>query len=438
MRSTLSSKGRWSRPFPMAVSCPRLSMVLKNCRATTCLASSTLRSVRTFWVISKSFRSISCAIWRSILGLSVKLTDSVCIALRVLSSSDLLLCVLPLPAPVADVKRLLCVRSVGATTTTAGGALVMGENSRALLPACARFVRPDGCRVLALGRLMTTSNQSRATVRMRAIIGTPSGYRPHIMRTFSTVTLTQLLVVLYIASCAVASIRPGTHLSLHDDKKYVGQPTSNLTIHARGGASRCVQNVFGKVLSNLCPHHQLPLAYGLMVRGGDAEGLSLEPSPTATFIAEAIPRGGEAPAAAKAVRYAAYGSELAEAFRPVVTPTTILSLYGVTFTYMGGVIAAAAKAAAAGGFASLMRGTLLEVIFQVVANLIIPTGLVHLLVHYCHEALEKLDVEGFVANWGPTSLGLAVIPFLPLMDPFLEHAIEKSFNSVWPQKAKAA
>ena len=166
---------------------------------------------------------------------------------------------------------------------------------------------------------MTTSNQSRATVRMRAIIGTPSGYRPTLiqarinkMRTFSTVTLTQLLVVLYIASCAVASIRPGTHLSLHDNKKYVGQPTSNLTIHARGGASRCVQNVFGKILSNLCPHHQLPLAYGLMVRGGDAEGLSLEPSPTATFIAEAIPRGGEAPAAAKAVRYAAYGSELAE------------------------------------------------------------------------------------------------------------------------------
>ena len=56
---------------------------------------------------------------------------------------------------------------------------------------------------------------------------------------------------------------------------------------------------------------------------------------------------------------------LLAAFRPVVTPTTILSLYGVTFTYMGGVIAAAAKAAAAGGFASLMRGTLLEVIFQV-------------------------------------------------------------------------
>ena len=90
------------------------------------------------------------------------------------------------------------------------------------------------------------------------------------------------------------------------------------------------------------------------------------------------------------------------AFRPVASPTTILSLYGVTFTYMGGVILAAAKAASSGGLPSLIRGTLLEVIFQVVANLVIPTGLVHLLVHYCHEALKKLDIGGLVGDWGPT------------------------------------
>lgn len=122
----------------------------------------------------------------------------------------------------------------------------------------------------------------------------------------------------------------------------------------------------------------------------------------------------------------------------MATQTTIASLYGVTFAYMGGIILGAAKKSAVGGLLALLRGTLLEVLFQVVANLIIPTGLVHLLVHYCHEVLEKFGVGGLAGVWGPTSLGLAVIPFLPLMDPFLEHTIDKSFSTIWPEGKEKA
>jgi len=92
----------------------------------------------------------------------------------------------------------------------------------------------------------------------------------------------------------------------------------------------------------------------------------------------------------------------APAFRPVATEPTILSLYGVTFTYMTGVILAAAKSASSNGFVSLLRGTVLEFFFQVLANLIIPTGLVHLLVHYAHVVLERIGVGGFVGDWAPT------------------------------------
>jgi hypothetical protein len=69
---------------------------------------------------------------------------------------------------------------------------------------------------------------------------------------------------------------------------------------------------------------------------------------------------------------------------------------------MGGVIMNAAKVASANGFHSLLRGTFLEIIFQVVANLVIPTGLVHLLVHYSHELLETAGVGGAVGAWAPT------------------------------------
>ncbi|GMH53761.1 hypothetical protein TrRE_jg6116 [Triparma retinervis] len=95
-------------------------------------------------------------------------------------------------------------------------------------------------------------------------------------------------------------------------------------------------------------------------------------------------------------------SNALESFRPVATPTTIASLYGVTLTYMFGVIINAAKLSSSNGLPTLLRGTTLEVIFQVVANLIIPTGLVHMLVHYSHEIMEKAGVGGTVGAWAPT------------------------------------
>jgi hypothetical protein len=37
-----------------------------------------------------------------------------------------------------------------------------------------------------------------------------------------------------------------------------------------------------------------------------------------------------------------------------------------------------------------------------------------------------------VLKWGPSAVGLAVIPFLPYVDEPIEHGVERLFAAVWP------
>ena len=65
-----------------------------------------------------------------------------------------------------------------------------------------------------------------------------------------------------------------------------------------------------------------------------------------------------------ALRYSAYCSEFAEAFRPMISQLTVHGLYGVTLTYMAGTIAAQTVAAAnvpGVGTLSIIREFIFEV-----------------------------------------------------------------------------
>lgn len=145
--------------------------------------------------------------------------------------------------------------------------------------------------------------------------------------------------------------------------------------------------------------------------------------------------------AAKIVRYIAYGSELAEAFRPVISLVTFQALYGITFTYILGIIYNQGRLAAKNpgtGATHVAREVIHEALFQFIANLLLPTRLVHLIVHSSAEFLFE-EMGGLAAKWGPTAAGLAVIPFLPLLDPVLEFFLGGLFKAMWPEtKAKAA
>lgn len=164
--------------------------------------------------------------------------------------------------------------------------------------------------------------------------------------------------------------------------------------------------------------------------------------PRRTPVTAVAPGGASADSPlSKVIRYTAYGSELAEAFRPVISMLTVQALYGITMAYIAGVILNQGRNAAKGkgaGPVAVTREVVHETLFQLIANLLLPTGLVHLIVH--HSADLFFDgMGGAAAKWGPTVVGLAVIPFLPLLDPTLEHIIGAVFNALWRKpKVKAA
>ena len=162
-------------------------------------------------------------------------------------------------------------------------------------------------------------------------------------------------------------------------------------------------------------------------RGGVAGGSRIVAALRYTAYGRAIV------AALRSLRYIAYGSELAEAFRPIVSALTVLALYIMTFSYMISVIFLGGFHALKNGFGALhaAREMAHELVFQTIANLILPTGLVHTLVHCSHDLLFS-HFDDAVAKWGPILLGLSVIPFLPRLDPMLEHILGAIFDKIWP------
>ena len=78
--------------------------------------------------------------------------------------------------------------------------------------------------------------------------------------------------------------------------------------------------------------------------------------------------------------------------------------------------------------------------FQLIANLLLPTRAVHAMVHHSHDLfVEALGLKGILAEWLPTLLGLALIPFFPALDHPIEKAMAAAFETIWPggKKSKA-
>ncbi|KAG0237983.1 mitochondrial 18 KDa protein-domain-containing protein [Mortierella sp. GBAus27b] len=131
-------------------------------------------------------------------------------------------------------------------------------------------------------------------------------------------------------------------------------------------------------------------------------------------------------------RYLAYSSDVGEAFRPVTSSLFVNAMYGVSFAYVGFDVAYEGyKAKIAGapndavGMTVLKRG-----IFQGLASLLMPAITIHTVVHQSARLFKK-SANITLKKWGPTAIGLAVVPALPIMfDHPIETAVDKIFEKL--------
>ncbi|KAF9283498.1 hypothetical protein BGZ68_005318 [Mortierella alpina] len=129
-------------------------------------------------------------------------------------------------------------------------------------------------------------------------------------------------------------------------------------------------------------------------------------------------------------RYLAYSSDVGEAFRPITTPVFVNAMYGVSFAYVGFDVAYEGyKAKIAGASNDVVGMTVVKRgIFQGLASLLMPAITIHTVVHQSGK-IFKNSANATLKKWGPTAIGLCVVPALPIMfDHPIETAVDKVFE----------
>ncbi|KAI8367168.1 mitochondrial 18 KDa protein-domain-containing protein [Choanephora cucurbitarum] len=131
-------------------------------------------------------------------------------------------------------------------------------------------------------------------------------------------------------------------------------------------------------------------------------------------------------------RYLAYTSEVGEAFRPIAPPALVTAAYGVSWLYLGGDVAYEGyKAAHADQSNAVIATTVVKRgIFQSLASMLAPAFTVHTIVKYSAYAFKNVK-NPKVKGWGPSVLGLGIVPVLPyLFDEPIEHVVDAVFKPI--------
>ncbi|ORY87604.1 mitochondrial 18 KDa protein-domain-containing protein [Protomyces lactucae-debilis] len=132
-------------------------------------------------------------------------------------------------------------------------------------------------------------------------------------------------------------------------------------------------------------------------------------------------------------RYVAYTSDIGEAFRPVVPPAVVTAGYAVSWLYLiGDVGYEGYKAKYVHDEANGAVGTLMvkRSIFQGLASMALPAFTIHSTVKYSAKLFKNVQ-NPKVNGWGPTVMGLAVVPALPyLFDHPVEYAVDTVFDKI--------
>ena len=134
------------------------------------------------------------------------------------------------------------------------------------------------------------------------------------------------------------------------------------------------------------------------------------------------------------VRYLAYTSDVGEAFRPLLPAAVVKSAYGVSWAYCGLDVALEGEKDHKSGKDSkeVTRTVVKRSIFQSVASMALPAFAIHTQVRAFSYVFKRL---GRFQRWGPTCMGLVLVPFLPVFfDKPCEHVLDYMFDHLWPSK----
>lgn len=145
---------------------------------------------------------------------------------------------------------------------------------------------------------------------------------------------------------------------------------------------------------------------------------------------------------ARLFRYLAFTSDFGEALRPIVKVGIVNLSYAIAFGYCLTDIGMEAYDLHLRGYKTkdhkhemtMAQCVVERSVFQGLASIAIPFGIIHTTVSFGRRLFEKI---GRFQRFGPSILGLSVIPLLPLyLDEPIEHAIESAFEKFGPWSKK--
>jgi len=154
------------------------------------------------------------------------------------------------------------------------------------------------------------------------------------------------------------------------------------------------------------------------------------------LASKATVAGAKAKAAAAAnVRYTAYASDVGEGLRPVVPEWAVKATYGIAVGYVGVEVGYHTYLEAQKPDGDTARVFVHQSIFHSIASIGLPMTIIHQAVHGAQWGFKKL---GRFTKWGPSLVGLALIPALPyVVDHPCEVAVDYAFDAAWPKKEGA-
>ena len=131
-------------------------------------------------------------------------------------------------------------------------------------------------------------------------------------------------------------------------------------------------------------------------------------------------------------RYLAFSSDVGEAFRPVVAPKLVTFSYALTWGYVFGDIGYSTYNAYKlhpGNHEFIKDRASRATCFQLIGSVGLPFVIIHTGVKQSSRLIDKIAPNlKLVRAWGPTAIGLAIIPFLPA---FVDHPVEQAVDYVF-------
>jgi len=124
--------------------------------------------------------------------------------------------------------------------------------------------------------------------------------------------------------------------------------------------------------------------------------------------------------------------------RPILRPWMVNATYGIAIGYVfldTGV--EVRRKQHLGHDVNTLTGTALHrLVFHGAVSLLLPAVIIHTAVHQSHHLFHSrpyFERMPRLVRYGPTAVGLAIIPFLPIVDEPAEHVLGWVFDRAWPK-----